>query len=1219
MIHKTTHIISQGIAAALLLAASVATIQAQPYPSAVLADHPTAYWRLQETTGTVADDSAGSDNGFYTNVFLGQQGFTNSNPDELSAVFGVSAGYGSDSYVGGMTLDFASTTNTAFSAEAWVNGSGLSGAGIVGKGWGGGGEEFYLDLGGSAGQYRFFIRNAAGASFPATSTVLPDSNWHHLVGVCDEIHGFVELYLDAQLIASNSATGGIQASTNQYMTIGSRQSGQNTDFDNQYSGNLSEVAIYPYALTASQIQTHYFAAGIAPTITQEPTNSVTVNAGTALTITAAATGTPPLSYQWTANNVAIPGQTNVDFVTTNVSPSLSGETIYLNVSNTYGSAQSSGTTIYVNSGPVQIATDIQPLQITLYAGYPVTYTIGVEGTEPFYYQWMENGSPISGATGSTYMTEASLGTNSYSVVVSNNASSPSTQTSSTAQLVGVPLPTAAYPAKILSDNPVAFWRLDEAPNATVANDYVGGHDGNYTQVQLGVPGYSPFDSDTAMEVGTNVGFTTDSYMQEIDNSGEGIPLIDFAQQGSNVNFSVEAWVNGPVGQNTSGSCIVAKGITGSDPIVLDASAPNHKFRFVIREAGSGGTASIYSPVGPDGNWHHLVAVCDETDGIMILYVDGQNVGSITAISGKGLIESTVPISVGSQNSGGDFNYQFNGTIDEVSVYNYALSAFQVAAHYAAAPEPPYFTSEPVTNIVAFAGENETLSASVLGSEPMTNQWYKGTNVLAGQTNLSLVLTNLPGGTNTYVLKVSNAYGSTNTTGTVIEVPAGSGPPTIVKDVWPLSASFYEGQSFIYSVTASGSAPLDYQWWFNGNPLANATNATLTLANLTTNNAGSYFVVVSNSISTIDSSTAFLGVVPPASNDYTLTVVADHPVAYYRLDETNGSTIAFDYVGGNNGIYSNTSKIFHVDGIFGSSLDADTAAYFGTNNDLDTFVGGSITNVDFAVPNGQNGAFSVEAWAKGPTGVNQLSGGAILGKGVGNADEQFALDAHTGFRFYVRNQATAASIVGAQGAPTLGGSLTGWAMDGKWHHLVGVCDQANSNILLYVDGSLIGPNIVTNGVVPPLAYVYDTNHAASISTTGTNGVIYTLTGIHEPVDVGPAYWYANSVSIGSRNKGSGTAGETLDFIGAVDEVALYNYALTPLQVSNHYAIAESMPVTVNLQVVNGQTELTWFPNSVSATLESATNIAGPWTPIEGATSPYPITTTGAAQFYKVKMF
>ena len=755
--------------------------------------------------------------------------------------------------------------------------------------------------------------------------------------------------------------------------------------------------------------------------------------------------------------------------------------------------------------------------------------------------------------------------------------------------------------------------MDESVSATTANDYAGGHDGTYNSVQLGLPGYSAlFDSDTAAGFGSLS--SIDSYMGEIDNSSAGIPLINFAQpQGSNAAFSVEAWVNGAAAQNSSGSAIVAKGASGSEQFLMDASGSGNHFRFLVRNS-SGGTSTIFSggSVVPDGNWHHLVGIFDEPNSVMYFYVDGVNMGTIGAIAGTGVLSSAVPVSVGAQLAGGDYTYQFVGVIDEVAIYNHALSAADVAAHYNAAPIPPYFTAVPPGNVDAFVGQTVTLSASALGSAPLTNQWYVNSSILTGQTNFSLVLTNVHSGTNTYTLKVSNAYGSvTNLPGTVVQVPAGSGPPQLITDVKPLSTTRYSGQAITYSVAASGSAPLFYQWYFGASAVLNATNASFSIPSLNVTNGGTYYCHINNSISSTNSSTATLAIVAAPTNPYSLTVISDHPVAYYRLDESTGP-IGYDYVGGNNGFYSN-AVVFGASGCFGTLYDADPAVSFGAGGVQNIFLGGSISNVDFAVPNGQNGAFSVEAWAKGTPSVNQLSGGTIVGKGVGNGDEQFALDAHLGFRFYVRN-AAGVTIAGAQTGPTVGGTAVSgnWQMDGIWHHLVGVCDQVNSNILLYVDGSLIGPNVITNGVVPPLVFALDQGHAS----TGTNGVIYTQVGIREPSNIS---WNANTVSIGSRNKNSGSAGYTLNFIGGVDEVALYNYALTPLQVSNHYAVAVNSPLSLSAQLTNGYPRLTWPGAYVTAKLLSATNVTGLWGTVTNAASPYFVTNSATRQFYRLKLY
>ncbi len=250
--NKRACLASSAMATAIFFLTATRSVSADPYATAVLADSPAAFWQLNETSGTVANDSAGSHNGSYTNVLLaqpgvapGQPGYTpGSDINALSAEFG---GVFGDSFVGGMALDFATSGNAEFSAEAWVlDDSVLISAGIVGKG-AGSAEEFYLDTGGAGGAFRFFIRNAAGTAMNASSSIIPDNNWHHLVGVCDEANGRILLYVDGQLAATNTASGGIRTSVNQYMNIGARQSASAT-YDDQFQGYISDVAVYNYAL-----------------------------------------------------------------------------------------------------------------------------------------------------------------------------------------------------------------------------------------------------------------------------------------------------------------------------------------------------------------------------------------------------------------------------------------------------------------------------------------------------------------------------------------------------------------------------------------------------------------------------------------------------------------------------------------------------------------------------------------------------------------------------------------------------------------------------------------------------------------------------------------------------------------------------------------------------------------------------------------------------------
>jgi len=89
--------------------------------------------------------------------------------------------------------------------------------------------------------------------------------------------------------------------------------------------------------------------------------------------------------------------------------------------------------------------------------------------------------------------------------------------------------------------------------------------------------------------------------------------------------------------------------------------------------------------------------------------------------------------------------------------------------------------------------------------------------------------------------------------------AGNSPPVITTQ--PQNAAAGEGGFALFSIAASGSPLPGYQWQLNATNLPGATNATLLLNNLTTNQAGNYSVRVSNLAGATNSSTVTLVVAP----------------------------------------------------------------------------------------------------------------------------------------------------------------------------------------------------------------------------------------------------------------------------------------------------------------------------------------------------------------------
>ncbi len=256
-----TVVISNAFGVVTSSVAALTVVAAPTYPlgQAILTDNPVGYWRLDETAGVVARDYVANNNGSYANVQLGQPGYRLIDTHTAVRFGGLTS---SNSCVTNINLDFATSGNAAFTVEAWVNGgTQTTDAGLVTKGYGSGGEQFNLDCGGPGRAFRFFVRDAGGTARLATSSIVPNNQWYHLVGVCDQANGAVRLFVNGVNVAQGTlAPGTGLLGSSATVSIGSRQGGLGTPYNFQFVGWMEEVAIYGYALGTNQIVTHYRAA-----------------------------------------------------------------------------------------------------------------------------------------------------------------------------------------------------------------------------------------------------------------------------------------------------------------------------------------------------------------------------------------------------------------------------------------------------------------------------------------------------------------------------------------------------------------------------------------------------------------------------------------------------------------------------------------------------------------------------------------------------------------------------------------------------------------------------------------------------------------------------------------------------------------------------------------------------------------------------------------------
>ena len=145
-----------------------------------------------------------------------------------------------------------------------------------------------------------------------------------------------------------------------------------------------------------------------------------------------------------------------------------------------------------------------------------------------------------------------------------------------------------------------------------------------------------------------------------------------------------------------------------------------------------------------------------------------------------------------------------------------------------------------------AGTTATFGVAAFGLGPISYQWLKDGLVISdsakvsGSQTSSLTLSNvLAADVGSYAAVVNNVFGSVTSSSAALFVT----DPVIT--IEPLDIRVYAGQGANLAVAAAGTAPLGYQWRFNGENIQLATNAVLNFTNIQTANAGTYSAAVNS--------------------------------------------------------------------------------------------------------------------------------------------------------------------------------------------------------------------------------------------------------------------------------------------------------------------------------------------------------------------------------------
>jgi signal peptidase I len=228
-----------------------------PYQTAVLADSPYLFWRLQEKTGTTVADSSGNGRG---GAITGTPTLGAPSPVTAEPV-DVAFGTGTNGY---LTTSATSRNSRTFSVEAWVKTTSTQGGRLVGFGDGAPGAfstrtdcQLYL---GPNGKVEFGLNDNSPVAI-ASTTAVNNGAWHYVVGTYSNATG-PSLYVDGVLSASDTGTEyRPRTFTGRWRAGAEDLTGWPSAPTSKYlSGTLDEVAVYTTVLSAARISAHYAAA-----------------------------------------------------------------------------------------------------------------------------------------------------------------------------------------------------------------------------------------------------------------------------------------------------------------------------------------------------------------------------------------------------------------------------------------------------------------------------------------------------------------------------------------------------------------------------------------------------------------------------------------------------------------------------------------------------------------------------------------------------------------------------------------------------------------------------------------------------------------------------------------------------------------------------------------------------------------------------------------------
>jgi concanavalin A-like lectin/glucanase superfamily protein/Ig-like domain-containing protein len=302
----------------------------------------------------------------------------------------------------------------------------------------------------------------------------------------------------------------------------------------------------------------------------------------------------------------------------------------------------------------------------------------------------------------------------------------------------------------------------------------------------GLVGWWPGDGNARDVIGTNHGILqggATASVPAVCGSGFGLDgtngfvQIPNAPELNPTNLSVECWVRfilmDTPGNSTTGAQYVVFKQNSRSTIFEGYNLSKHRYAndiFVWEVSSASGQAVQINGTTAlqPGTWYHVVGV--RGTNFVRLYVNGnlEAEGSVNFQQDYG----NYPLYFGTSNES-YWDHKLGGTLDEVALYNRALTSDEVAALYQAGPagkcKAPIITTQPQGGVYCL-GSSLNLTASASGLSPLTYQWQKDGLPVPTATLASLGFSSLQA-TNqgTYYVTITNSLGVATSSNAVIQL------------------------------------------------------------------------------------------------------------------------------------------------------------------------------------------------------------------------------------------------------------------------------------------------------------------------------------------------------------------------------------------------------------------------------------------------------------------